>query len=232
MMPIKTVIITGANGNLGKVVVAQFLSSGYRVIATVLDDSMLHAFEKNEHLEVYAVNLLSEEGTASFAAQVISKYKTVEGVLMLAGGFAAGDLVKTTEYDLIKMYNPNFVTAYHMAHPFYVHMKEQGYGRLVFVGARPALEAAAGMNAVAYALSKSMVIKLAELLNADAKGLNVTATVIVPSIIDTPANRESMPHAKFDDWVKAEQIAGMMELICSDAGDALRETVLKVYSNS
>lgn len=55
-MPIKTVIITGANGNLGKVVVAQFLSSGYRVIATVLDDSMLHSFEKNEHLEVYAVN--------------------------------------------------------------------------------------------------------------------------------------------------------------------------------
>lgn len=228
----KTVIITGANGNLGTAVVAKFLESGYRVIATVLHESMLNSFPKNERLEVCAVDLLKEGGTSTFAAAMIAKYKSVEGVLMLAGGFVAGDIGKTNDDELIKMYNLNFETAYHIARPLFRHMKEQGYGRLIFVGARPALEAAAGKHAVAYAISKAMVIKLAEILNADAKGTNVTATVIVPSTIDTPPNRASMPQANFVDWVKAEQIADLMEMVCSEKGNPLRETVLKVYANA
>ena len=228
----KTVIITGANGNLGKAVVSKFLEGGYRVIATVLHESMLDEFPKNERLEVCTVDLLQEAGTASFAAAMIAKYKTIEGALMLAGGFAAGDIGKANDNELLKMYSLNFETAYHVARPLFRHMKEQGYGRLIFVGARPALEAAAGKHAVAYAISKAMVIKLAEILNADAKGMNVTATVIVPSTIDTPPNRTSMPQADFNSWVKAEQIADLMEMICSETGSPLRETVLKVYANA
>ncbi|MBX7109231.1 MAG: SDR family NAD(P)-dependent oxidoreductase [Chitinophagales bacterium] len=228
----KTVIITGANGNLGTAVVSKFLQNGYQVVATVLHESMLDAFEKNERLEVNAVDLLHEGATADFAASVIARYQSVEGVLMLAGGFAAGDVAKTNGDELIKMYNLNFETAYNIARPMFLHMKEQGYGRLIFVGARPGLDAAAGKSAIAYALSKSMVIRLAELLNADAKGTNVTATVIVPSTIDTLSNRKSMPNANFDDWVKPEAIADVMEMVCSATGDSLRETVLKVYGNA
>ena len=231
-MAIKTVIITGANGNLGTTVVNKFLSNGYRVVATVMNDSMLDAFESHEHLEVCPVDLANEKDTAVFVSNTISKYNTVEAALMLAGGFAAGDIAKTTSVDLLKMLTLNFETAYHVARPLFEHMKQHNVGRLVFVGARPALEASAGKNMVAYALSKSMVIKLAELLNADAKGKNVTATVVIPSTIDTPPNRKSMPNANFDDWVKAEQIADLMEMICSETGNPLRETVLKIYGNA
>ncbi|HUM47348.1 MAG TPA: SDR family NAD(P)-dependent oxidoreductase, partial [Chitinophagales bacterium] len=232
IMKTKTVIITGANGNLGTAVVKKFLESGYKVVATVIHESMLDAFEKHERLEVSAVDLANEADTSSFISTTISKYKTVDATLMLAGGFAAGDISKTASGDVLKMVTLNFETAYHVARPLFEHMKQNDSGRLIFVGARPALNANAGKNMIAYALSKSMVIKLAELLNADAKGKNVTATVVIPSTIDTPPNRKSMPDANFDDWVKAEQIADLMEMVCSDTGNPLRETVLKIYGNA
>ena len=99
-MAIKTVIITGANGNLGTTVVKKFLRNSYRVVATVMNESMLDAFEKHEHLEVCPVDLANEKDTAVFISNTISKYKTVEAALMLAGDFSAGDIAKTTSVDL------------------------------------------------------------------------------------------------------------------------------------
>ncbi|MEO6168134.1 MAG: SDR family NAD(P)-dependent oxidoreductase, partial [Chitinophagales bacterium] len=80
-MKIKTVIITGANGNLGNAVVKKFLESGYQVVATVIHESMLDAFEKHDHLEVSAVDLANETDTGAFVSSIISKYKTVDAAL-------------------------------------------------------------------------------------------------------------------------------------------------------
>ena len=228
----KTVIITGANGGLGTTVVKKFLDQGYQVIATVIDEQEVNKLEKHDHLEVYAVNLSVESEVASFISGAIERHKTIEAALMLAGGFAPGSVDKTSDDELRKMYALNFETAYHVVRPLFSHMMQNNFGRLILVGARPAIDATAGKNMIAYALSKSLVIKLAELLNADSKGKNVTATVFIPSTIDTPANRKSMPNANFDDWVKPTQIADLMEMVCSDTGSPLRETVLKVYGNS
>jgi NAD(P)-dependent dehydrogenase (short-subunit alcohol dehydrogenase family) len=111
-------------------------------------------------------------------------------------------------------------------------MMQNGYGRLVFVGARPALEADAAKSVIAYALSKSLLFKMAEILNKEAKGKNVVAAVIAPSTIDTPQNRESMPKANPDNWVKASQIAEVLEFICSEKGSPLRDSVYKIYGNA
>jgi NAD(P)-dependent dehydrogenase (short-subunit alcohol dehydrogenase family) len=111
-------------------------------------------------------------------------------------------------------------------------MLQNGYGRLVFIGARPALQAVDGKNMVAYALSKSLLFKLSEFINKDAKGKNITATVVVPSTIDTPLNRKNMPEADPNSWVKAEDLAEVLEFVCSDKATPLRETVLKVYNNA
>jgi short-subunit dehydrogenase len=111
-------------------------------------------------------------------------------------------------------------------------MKENKYGRLVFIGARPALQASQGKDLIAYALTKSLVFKLAEFINADAKGENIVATVLVPSTIDTALNRQSMPGANPDNWVKPEQLADVLEFVFSEKGSPLRETVIKVYNNA
>jgi NAD(P)-dependent dehydrogenase (short-subunit alcohol dehydrogenase family) len=143
-----------------------------------------------------------------------------------------GNIKDTSGADIDKMITLNFKTAYFLARPIFQHMMQNGIGRIVFVGARPALVAGQGKGVVAYALSKSMLFKLAELLNADAKGKNVVCSVIAPSTIDTPQNRSSMPDVDPNNWVKAEQIAEVLEFICSEKSSVLREPIYKVYNNA
>lgn len=228
----KNVIITGAAGNLGSAVVEKFLLSGYKVIATVESDDQAKRLPPNQNLEIQKVNLGNEAEATAFIDNMISKYKRIDSALMLVGGFAMGDIAATGGDDLKKQYSLNFETAYFVARPLFTHMMQNNFGRLIFVGARPALDTTAGKSMIAYAFSKSLIFKLAEILNATAKGKNVTATVFVPSTIDTPQNRLSMPDKNPDDWVKASQIADLMEMVCSDTGNPLRETVMKVYGNS
>ncbi len=228
----KTIIITGANGNLGSAVTKEFLDKGYKVIATVVTEAMKSDFTANENLEVQVVNLTNEEETNSFVQTVVDKYKKIDAALLLVGGFAAGDIAATKSEDIKKQLSLNFDTAYHVTRPLYQHMLQNNDGRIVFIGARPALNAAQGKGLIAYGLSKSLLFKLAEFLNEEAKGKNVTATVIVPSTLDTPLNRKSMPDVNPDIWVKPSALAEILEFVVSDKGSVLRESVLKVYNKA
>jgi NAD(P)-dependent dehydrogenase (short-subunit alcohol dehydrogenase family) len=111
-------------------------------------------------------------------------------------------------------------------------MLENNSGRLVFIGSRPALEAKYGKNLIAYGLSKSLLFKLAEYINEEAKGKNVTATVIAPSTLDTPQNRQSMPDVNPNIWVQPEALAEILEFIVSEKALPLREPIFKVYNNA
>jgi NAD(P)-dependent dehydrogenase (short-subunit alcohol dehydrogenase family) len=228
----KTVIITGANGNLGSAVTKEFLDKGYKVVATVITEAMKNDFASNENLEVQVVNLTNEEETNSFVQTAIDKYKKVDAALLLVGGFAAGDIAATKLDDIKKQISLNFDTAYNVTRPLYKHMLQNNSGKIVFIGARPALKAAQGKGLIAYSLSKSLLFKLAEFVNADAKGKNVTATVVAPSTLDTPLNRKSMPDVNPDVWVKPSALAEILEFVVSDKSSVLRETVLKVYNNA
>jgi NAD(P)-dependent dehydrogenase (short-subunit alcohol dehydrogenase family) len=228
----KTIIITGANGNLGAVVTKRFLEKGFQVIATVIDASAKKDLVEHENLQTEIVNLTNEDETSLFANMVLSRYKKVDAALMLVGGFAAGNISQTPVGEVKKQIALNFETAYNLTKPLFGPMMENGYGRLVFVGARPALNPGAGKNLLAYALGKSLLFTLAEMLNEESKGKNVTCTVIVPSTIDTAANRKAMPDINPEDWVKPEQLADVLEFVVSAQGSSLRETVLKVYNNS
>lgn len=233
------VVITGAGGNLGREVVRYFLEQGFRVTATVRDAAEASGLRrelesrgsyesKEDLLEVTELELTDEEAVRGFAGGT-GRRQPVDAVFMLAGGFAMGG-VKNTDLEAIrKQLSVNFETAYPLARAFFGHMKERGRGRLVFVGTRPALEPAAGKDMVAYALAKSLLFRLSEMLNEAARGTDVVSSVIVPSTIDTPANRQSMPDADFDKWVKPAQIAALLHMVCSDTGAPLRETVLKIY---
>lgn len=228
----KNIIITGANGALGTAVVKKFLDSGYKVIAIDRSGKRPDYAKDNAQYEAHKVNLDNEEETLHFTQEAIKKYGRIDGALLLAGGFAMGDINATDGKALKKMISLNFDTAYNLARPLFQHMLQNGYGRIVFIGSRPAMVAAEGKSKIGYTLSKSMLFKLAELLNAEAKGKNVVSSVLAPSTIDTPDNREAMPDANVDNWVKAEDIAGVLEFICSEKGDAVREPVYKLYNNA
>lgn len=228
----KTIIITGANGNLGTACVKKFLDENYRVIAVDGSNSQLGFAAGNANFSFATVNLTNEEETKAFISKSISTHEKIDAALMLVGGFAAGKLADTSGADIHKMFSLNFETAYYIARPLLQHMQENNEGRLIFVGARPALQASQGKDMVAYALTKSLLFKLAEFINEESKGKNITASVIVPSTIDTPINRKSMPAANPSDWVTPSAIADTVEFVVSGKGSVLRETILKVYNNA
>lgn len=226
----KNVLITGASGNLGKATVDKFLKEGYNVIATVTPGKSL---EYGDEVKTYEADLTNENAVATVIEKVISEHSTLDAALLLVGGFAMGNIEKTDGASIKKMFALNFETAYYVARLVFQQMlKQSGGGRIVLIGSRPALKPKDGKNTVAYSLSKSLIFRLAEILNAEGASKNVTASVIVPSIIDTPENRNAMPDSDFSKWVKPGDIADAMRYVCSSSGQALRETVLKVYNKS
>jgi len=228
----QTILITGATGGLGSAVVPYFLDKGWRVIAVVSEENGKNRPEPRPMLDVQVVDLTDESAVRSLIAWLIQTYEGIDAALLLAGGFVAGGVADATGNEVKTMFAINFETAYYVARPVYGHMLGRGKGRIVLVGARPALEPSAGKTAVAYALSKSLLFQLAEILNADAGGKDVVTHVVVPSTIDTPNNRKWMSNADFDSWVKPEQLAEIFHFIFSDDAAPLRDPVWKVYNNA
>jgi NAD(P)-dependent dehydrogenase (short-subunit alcohol dehydrogenase family) len=226
----KTVLITGASGNLGKATVAKFLSSGYRVLATT-SAGKPSSLSPHENLETLPVDLTDEKAVAAMLQTVFTRYNTIDAALLLAGGFAGGNIQETDGATLRKMYALNFETAFFIARPLLGHMQKQSTGgRIVLVGSRTALRASDAKNALAYALSKSLLFNLAEYLNAEGAKQNIITSVIVPSTIDTPDNRKAMPNADFTTWVPTDEIADTLRFICESA--SLREPVFKLYGKA
>jgi NAD(P)-dependent dehydrogenase (short-subunit alcohol dehydrogenase family) len=227
----KTAIITGAGGNLGKATVSLFLKEGYRVIATVSPGKTL-GYEVDGDIIVENVDLSDESNVQQFVEKYSANEDSIDAALLLVGGFAMGN-VEHTDINLInKMIKLNFTTAYNLAKPIFAKMqKQKNPGRIILIGSRPAILPKEGKNAVAYALSKSLIFTLADLLNAEENTKKVVTNVIVPGTIDTETNRKSMPKADFDDWVSPEEIAENMLWLCSDKAGSLRNTTLKIYGD-
>lgn len=224
----KTVIITGANGHLGRVVSRLFQKHQYQVVAIVSPGK-----KAPPPAVTFEADLADEELTSAAVQQIVKNYPIIDACLLLAGGYAGGALAVTDERLLDRMMAINFKTAYHVARPLFEHMLTQPQGgRLVMVGARPALVAKDGKNNVAYALSKSLVFQLAQLLNAEGAAKNVITSVVVPSTIDTEANRQAMPGSDFSKWVSPSDIAETMLYLCSPQAQPLRDPIIKMYGNA
>lgn len=228
----KTVIITGGNGNLGTAVTKEFLNKNYRVVATVSSENAMSGFQVHPNLDIMVVNLTNEKETHDFVQASIQKYGTIDSALLLVGGFAMGGLAETSGEDLRSQITLNFETAYNVTRPLFEHLTKNKRGKIIFIGARPALNPVQGKGLIAYSLSKSLLFKLSEFLNEAAKGTNVTVSVVVPSTLDTPLNRKSMPEVNPENWVKPSEVAETLEFLISDTSNALRETVLKMYNNA
>ncbi|NIJ51597.1 SDR family NAD(P)-dependent oxidoreductase [Dyadobacter arcticus] len=225
------VLISGATGNLGKDVVKKLNELGYGMHINVRE-SKSAAYSDVENVTSYVADLADANQSNEFVKKAIENAGSIGAGIFLAGGFAPGKLADTSNSDIEKMITKNFFTAFNLVKPLKAHFEAQGGGQFIFIGARPALIAEQGAGSFAYALSKSLIFQLAEMINAEGKSKNITAYVIVPSIIDTPDNREAMPDADFSKWIPGSDMAEGIAFVLSDTGKKMRQTVIKLYNNA
>ena len=228
----KTAIVTGADGNLGSSIVKKFIKEGYFVTGTILHDKKSNPDFSQTSFEKIVVDLGDENDSQKFVEKVVKEQKNIDVAVLTVGGFAMGSIADTKTNDIEIQYKLNFETAYNVARPVFIQMMKQGSGRIFMIGSKQGLSSKNGKGTVAYGLVKSLLFRLAELMNAEAKGKNVVVSVIVPSTIDTPQNRNGMPDVQFENWVKAESIADVIYWYCTDEASVIREPVIKVYNNS
>jgi NAD(P)-dependent dehydrogenase (short-subunit alcohol dehydrogenase family) len=207
----KTVLITGATGNLGQAVVEEFSSNNYHVIGTVRNSA---SYPSEAFVEYHGVDLTNENSSLQFVEKMISRHQRIEAAALLAGGFAMDDLHTTTIADIEAMLKINFTTAYTIARPLFEHMSNSGGGTIILVSSRQGLNPTLGLQALAYTLSKSMLSTLAGMLHEQGKQKKISVHLIAPGTIDTDLNRAAMPTADFSSWVKPSVLAQQMVEIC------------------
>jgi NAD(P)-dependent dehydrogenase (short-subunit alcohol dehydrogenase family) len=223
-------IISGAGGNLGTAVTSAFLEAKYEVIGTVEQHHSTDHLQKHDVLNYAKIDLTIAVDAEKLVVGAYKKHGEIDALVLLVGGFAMGNVSNTSAEDIQKMVALNFNTAYNLIKPYLANAKSQSQqGNIIVVGAKPATNLSGSGETLAYALSKAMIMNLAEVINGSTKDHNVRASVVIPSIIDTPANRSSMPDANFSDWVRPSAIAQLMVQICSEGFSPIRDGVYKVY---
>lgn len=201
----RNILITGASGNLGLAIAEAFSKDGYTVFG--IDHQSRPLFQRADNYWEAGVDLQDAEATQYLVDDMLSQENEIETLVCTAGGYMAGKLEETGTGEILSQVSLNFFTAYNIVKPTIVHMQKQGGGKIFLVGSMPGLDITKGSNSVAYAFSKSLVFRLAELLNHTYNSVGIQTWVIVPGTIDTPQNREAMPGHDYSEWVLPSTIA-------------------------
>jgi NAD(P)-dependent dehydrogenase (short-subunit alcohol dehydrogenase family) len=219
----KVVIVTGALGALGRVVAETAAARGAKVAGVDHAPSQLAA--TTERIELGGIDL-SDPAQAKKAIDTAAQhFGRLDALINIAGGFAFETVADGDDKTWQKMHALNVLTALNASRAALTHLASSSAGRIVNIGAIGALQAGAGMGP--YAASKAGVHRLTEALAAEWKG-KVTVNAVLPSIIDTEANRNSMPKADFSKWVKPQELAEVILFLASDAASAVTGALIPV----
>jgi 3-oxoacyl-[acyl-carrier protein] reductase len=219
----KVVVITGASGALGRVVAEAALARGAKVAGVDHVPSQLPATASR--IEFGGVDLSDPAAAKKAVDAVVAHFGRLDALVNIAGGFAFETVAEGDPKTWQRMYALNVLTALNASRSAIPHLATSVAGRIINVGAMGALQAGAGMGA--YAASKAGVHRLTEALAAEWKG-KITVNAVLPSTIDTPANRASMPSADFSKWVTPQELANAILFLASDAASAVTGALLPV----
>jgi NAD(P)-dependent dehydrogenase (short-subunit alcohol dehydrogenase family) len=219
----KVIVITGASGALGKVVAESALARGARIAGVDHAPSQMPATANR--IELGGVDLSNAAAAQTAIDSIVAHFGRLDALVNIAGGFAFEAVAEGDTNTWQRMYALNLLTALNASRAAIGHLAASGAGRIVNVGAMAALQAGSGMGP--YAASKASVHRLTEALAAEWKG-KITINAVLPSIIDTPANRASMPRADFSKWVTPQELAEVILFLLSDAASAVTGALIPV----
>jgi NAD(P)-dependent dehydrogenase (short-subunit alcohol dehydrogenase family) len=219
----KVIVITGALGALGKVVAETALARGARMAG--VDHATSQSPATGTRIELGGVDLSDAAQAKKAIDAVAAHFGRIDALVNIAGAFAFETVAEGDPTTWQRMFALNVLTALNASRSAIPHLLASDAGRIINVGAIGALQAASGMGA--YAASKSGVHRLTEALAAELKG-KVTVNAVLPSVIDTAANRASMPKADFSKWVTPQELANVILFLASDEASAVTGALLPV----
>lgn len=222
----KAVLIVGANGGLGTFVTNAFLSAGAHVAG--VSRRIGGSDFPNERFVALPWEIATGDDAHRVVEAGVAKLGRIDALIHLAGGFAGGRTVAETDDGTCnKMIDMNFRTAFLMMRSILPPMREQGHGRIVAIGSKAAVEPAP--MAGVYAATKAALVSLIRTIARENSDRGITANIVLPGTMDTPANRASDPKADFSKWVDPAQVAQLLLHLVSDQASHISGAVIPVY---
>ena len=227
-----TAIVTGGTGGLGSAVVTRLLDGGWRVVVPWVFEHELERVPRRDGLELIEADLCDPQAVAEVVSTAAGAAgPPLRGLVNLVGGFHAGGRVHETPVDVFeKQFRLNLRPTYLVTQATLPHMVQAGAGAIVCVGTRAALQPFSG--AAGYVSSKAAVIAFAHAVAVEYKHDGIRCNAILPSVIDTPGNRASMPNADPERWVKPAEIAGVIAQLLSDDFSPTSGAAIPVYGRA
>ena len=232
----QVVLVTGAAGNLGGAAADAFRRAGARLIlADRAPDRLPRLFpdlaDSADHYLATSVDLIDENAVQAMVDEALRRFGRIDVLVNAAGGYRGGTPLHETPLDAWdQMFSINARTVYVVSRAVIPAMLRQASGKIVNVSARAALQAGAKMGP--YSAAKSAVLRITEAMSSELKGAGIHVNCVMPSTIDTPENRESMPKADPNRWVTPEALADVILFLASDAARPIHGAAVPVYGLS
>jgi len=225
----KYILITGGTGDLGRSVTTRIAGLEANIYLPYRKKGDLDRLRKElgenvfDRVKPVKADLLMEEEVAN----LVQSMPAVHMLIHLMGGFAMAPTADTTRSSWQAQIDLNLTSAFLLIKHCLGPMQKQNFGRIVTIGSRAAVDAPGGM--AAYVASKAGLVALTRSVSAEFRGQNITANVLLPSVIDTEANRAAMGERNADRWVKTQSLAEIITFLISEAADDIRGAVIPVY---
>jgi NAD(P)-dependent dehydrogenase (short-subunit alcohol dehydrogenase family) len=224
----KVVLVTGANGGLGTYVTQAFLDVGATVVGT--SRKIQQSDFNNPNFTALAAEISTREGAKALVDQVVARFGKLDVLAHTVGGFAGGQsIADTDDATFQRMFDLNLNCVFHILRAAVPPLRQTGNGRILAIGSRAALEP--GPSVGAYSASKAAMVSLIRTVALENKDAGLSANVILPGTMDTPANRKAMPDANFSKWVRPTTVADLIVWLAGDAGRDVNGAAIPVYGS-
>jgi len=230
----KVVLITGGTGALGTTLTQRFISSGATTIATYLDDEKIKAIKGQNKInaELIKADVTREEQVVKLISTIVERFGHIDILVNSVGGYLGGkNVTELEEHEWDLMMNLNLKSAFLISKHVIPVMKSSGLGgKIVHISSKTGLKSEGHDSA--YAASKSGLIRLVESISQETKELGINVNCILPSVIDTEANRRAMPRADFSRWVKTDDLTNVVFFLCSQEAKVITGAAIPTYGLS
>ena len=224
----KVVLVTGANGGLGRYVTQAFLDAGATVVG--VSRKIQQSDFNGPAFTALSAEISTAAAARSMVESAVARFHRLDVVVHTVGGFAGGQsIAETDDATFQRMFEVNLNSTFYVLRAVLPAMRKTGNGRIIAIGSRAALEPGAGVGA--YSASKAAMVSLIKTVALENKDVGITANVILPGTMDTAANRKAMPDADVGKWVQPANVARLIVWLAGDAGKDVNGAAIPVYGS-